>query len=255
MKKITFVLKDTVWKESYPPITPEPSISIIPEWYKNGETFISKTDASLNIRSEEDKAAGLKTCVPFLDAITSGYLILSWYSVEITKNFLGDIQWRYVEKDKYGIWQEINVSHSLFEERPGSIGYTMPRPKGFAKNHMAWAGIWGIQTPKGWSALITHPFNRHELPFLTLTGFVDSDRFAPSGNIPFYLEDGWTGIIEKGTPIAQVIPVKRKSWISFKSLESENPFYMWLIVKTRSINYGYYRINLWVKKKYESFKK
>jgi len=29
--------------------------------------------------------------------------------------------------------------------------------------------------PAGYSLLITHPFNRHDLPFVTLTGLVDAD--------------------------------------------------------------------------------
>lgn len=33
---------------------------------------------------------------------------------------------------------------------------------------------------------------------------------------PFFIKDGWAGIIEAGTPLAQLIPVKRDSWVSKK---------------------------------------
>ena len=38
--------------------------------------------------------------------------------------------------------------------------------------------FWTIETPPGYSMLITHPFNRPDLPFTTLTGLVDCDRYS-----------------------------------------------------------------------------
>jgi hypothetical protein len=45
-----------------------------------------------------------------------------------------------------------------------------------------------------------------------------------SGNIPFFIKEGFSGVIPKGTPIAQVIPFKRESWTS-KCLASDRKAY------------------------------
>jgi hypothetical protein len=73
--------------------------------------------------------------------------------------------------------------------------------------------------PKGWSALITSPNNRFDLPFRATTGIVDSDLFygmsaGQGGNYPFYLNKGFEGIIPVGTPMYQIIPFKRENWKS-----------------------------------------
>ena len=37
--------------------------------------------------------------------------------------------------------------------------------------------LWTIEAPEGYSVLFTHPVNRFDLPFTTLTGMVDCDRY------------------------------------------------------------------------------
>jgi hypothetical protein len=68
--------------------------------------------------------------------------------------------------------------------------------------------------PAGYSLLITHPFNRHDLPFVTLTGLVDADSYIDNFiNFPAYWRDtAFSGVLPKGTPVAQCVPVKRDSW-------------------------------------------
>jgi hypothetical protein len=92
------------------------------------------------------------------------------------------------------------------------MGATMPRPYGFAPNHLVFAGMWGWKTPKGWSTLVTHPLNQVELPHYTVTAMVDTDEFSGASNIPFFIRAGWTGTIKAGTPFAQLIPIKRANW-------------------------------------------
>jgi hypothetical protein len=74
--------------------------------------------------------------------------------------------------------------------------------------------FWTIQAPEGYSLLFTHPANRFDLPFTTLTGLVDCDRYH---DVPINFPAHWhnqdfSGVLPKGTPVAQCIPVKRKSW-------------------------------------------
>ena len=42
--------------------------------------------------------------------------------------------------------------------------------------------FWTIEAPQGYSLLFTHPVNRTDLPFTTITGLVDSDSFSRQSN-------------------------------------------------------------------------
>ena len=64
---------------------------------------------------------------------------------------------------------------------------------------------------------ITHPSHRYDLPFTTINGFVDTDLYPNRLVLPFFIKDGFEGIIKEGTPIAQIIPIKRDNW---KSIEN-----------------------------------
>jgi hypothetical protein len=45
-----------------------------------------------------------------------------------------------------------------------------------------------------------------------MAGIVDSDKYHGAGNIPFFLKEEFEGLIPKGTPYAQIIPIKRAEW-------------------------------------------
>jgi hypothetical protein len=106
------------------------------------------------------------------------------------------------------------------------------------------------QTPPGYSSLITHPLNRHDLPFITLSGLVDTDMTMARGNLPFFLKEGFEGVIPAGTPMFQIIPFKRENWQmeedkSIMKIGLENEFL------TKKSVYGWYKNNKWNKKLYE----
>ena len=61
---------------------------------------------------------------------------------------------------------------------------------------------------------MTHPINRDDLPFRTLTGLVDADRYCDVFvHFPARWQDPqFKGTLAKGTPVAQCLPVKREIW-------------------------------------------
>lgn len=234
--------------KSFP--TPISANDDIPKWWLDGESFLNKNDYSAIVKNKEDRIAGMKGCMPFLDAVSSGYLIRLWRSVEISWEN-DSLVIKQVVKDKNGIWVEDDFEdpYKCIGVRNGDLGHTMPRPAGYHFSHLAWACPWGMRTPKNWSVIITHPMNRYELPFITLSGIVETDKFSANGNLPFFIKNGWSGVIEAGTPIAQVIPVKRSSWLSTNrfGLSKKTTYFA---NAARSVNYGYYRSKMWIKKKY-----
>jgi hypothetical protein len=174
---------------------PVPTKTKIPEWYKNSEsTYISP---------ENEVTAGLKKCAPYLDTLVSGYVLVTPFDIFVKEKSDGfvDVSWNGPED--YG---------DFIAERPKESGALMPRPAGHYPNHMVWAGNWGVNTPRGWSALMTHPLNRFDLPFTTTSGIIDSDKYSASGNLPFFIKEGFQGVIPAGTPFLQIIPIKRSSW-------------------------------------------
>jgi hypothetical protein len=185
---------------------PKPAAKSIPGWYKDmavhmdGEktTGLSKTT---NVVSN----LTLKGCSPFLDALTSGYMFELPFDIEFRRNEEGMINIRWATNVNY-------IGSHGPDQAPG-----LPGPVGGSESLLKWRPGWRIITPKGYSALFTHPLNRHDLPFRTFSGVVDTDMYELGVEFPFQLlntieEDIF--ILKKGTPICQVIPFKREDWKS-----------------------------------------
>jgi hypothetical protein len=211
--------------------TPKPTKQTIPQWYKHAESTFTEKDGS--------ETAGLKKCMPYVDAMMSGYVLTVPVDIHVTKNKKGGIELAYDE----------TVLGQFIHERPAALGRTMPRPPGFAPNHLAYKSHWGWSVPKGFSVLVTHPFNRVELPFHTVTALMDSDEFFASGNIPFFIREDFEGVIEAGTPIAQLLPVKREDW---KMIENDQSLFgkaSYHSKVARDPRFGYKKV-MWHRKEY-----
>jgi hypothetical protein len=69
---------------------------------------------------------------------------------------------------------------------------------------------WTIRTARGRSCLFLPPLNRPNPLFHCVAGIVDTDRCASPVHLPFFATgpDG-VHVIERGTPLVQVIPFRR----------------------------------------------
>jgi hypothetical protein len=139
-----------------------------------------------------------------MDTMIAGYALTIPVDIYVTKDDQGHPRFTWNGPDKLG---------GFIAERPKELGETMPRPPGHYPNHLAFSGFWGWKTPRGWSTLVTQPLNRHDLPFTITNGIIDSDKFNAAGNVPFFLKEDFEGVIPAGTPYAQIIPIKRSSWM------------------------------------------
>ncbi len=240
-------MNDFALKSIDPPV---PSKSLIPNWYKAGEIAVSAEDRKVASLNDKNIIGGMKSCIPFLDAMVSGYSLCLWEDLYVSTTDKVE-EFYSVEKNPYTNKYQRKQGESLLmiEERIGESGHTIPRPSGYCRNHMVFKGQWGIRMPKKWSLLVTHPLNRFDLPFITTSGIIDSDEWWTGGNIPFFFQKDFEGVITKGTPIAQIIPVKRSSWVSYVS-ELSVPRTKYMSDKVRSVPIGWYKNNVWVKKDY-----
>lgn len=175
---------------------PVPAIKMVPEWYKVMET--SYAEDKKNVREVHIKQT-IKRCMPVFDAITAGYILKLYTDLTIDRTDDGlKFEWSFDTKDTI-TW---HPAYQLLNYR------NLDLPQGAPKL----GNPWGIKTPKGYSCLFIPPVHRPSCGIRILEGFVDTDKYENSVQFPFLVDDGFTGTIPAGTPIAQVIPFKRDSF-------------------------------------------
>jgi hypothetical protein len=170
---------------------PKPAKNFIPDWWK-------EEDLSLNNQNEVFDNLSFKACVPFLDSLTNGYMA---YTSQ-------DIVVKIENKSPFMFWPTSPTPIVVRDKKEN-----LPVPIGHHETHFAWNLHYGFEIPKGYSILVTHPLNRFDLPFTSVSGIVD-DSVPWAGKFTFWLKKDFEGVIPKGTPIAQIIPFKRDSWKS-----------------------------------------
>ena len=188
-KKIKFCPIDKEMKKVWP--HPKPANHFMAEEYKKLERH----------KKGNLHAPTIKTCMPFLDAMTAGYII------PFDQDYIIDP----TEK-------EFSVTPANKEEN--DIGYhdKVQVPKEWHNKTGEYAGKfinkWLITTPPGYSCLFTQPMNRFgEDRFLLINGVVDTDTYINTINFPFILlKRDKQFLLKKGEPMVQVIPFKRESW-------------------------------------------
>jgi hypothetical protein len=236
-KKIIFKENSKVSK--YIVDIPKPATNSVPKWYKEQKLFSNGTNDYMKGKSARSEGT-YKLCVPLVDAITAGYMFTTTADIVVTNisdsGYTPFIEWQ-IE------WTPVDLQKEL------SLG-NFPIPENHNPTPFRWHSEWQVVTPKGYSLWITHPANRYDLPFTTLTGFVDTDVHPNKILFPFFIKDGFEGIIPEGTPIAQAIPIKRDSWLSERqSFDLDSEFYNKNIMKINFVRS--YKNKFWSKKEYK----
>jgi hypothetical protein len=217
------------------PNTIVPAKNHIPNWYKKIPQF--KNNTFFSFKGGVEKT--VKTCFPFLDTLTTGYMIVLPYDIYIKKD----------ENNNPAIVVPLAIPQGP-RIRP-NVAHENLIPFKHYPFEFTWNHYVSYTFPKGYSFLLTHPLNRHDLPFTTLSGIVDGGiKMDPNGNIPFYLKENFEGIIEQGTPIAQLIPFRQENWKSIKTegLAMEGKLHD---LMAQSVFKGWYKNNFWKQKKYD----
>jgi hypothetical protein len=217
-----------VLKEDYP----IPTKLNIPEWYKKLEHSITNVT--------------IKGCMPFLDTITSGYLLKMPQDFNVRHNIENKNEKDEIFKDSFQTFglhdyslrlhaRSINLNsgfdiHSL-KQVEGSPFIEKNKNLPFYKI----LNPWKIKTPKGYSCLFVPPLNNADDRFSIIPGIVDTDTFPNEINFPIIINGDkypmLETIIKKGTPYVQIIPFKRDSWKMIvksrkqKEIENSRLFY------------------------------
>ncbi len=171
---------------------PAPAKSAMPDWFRKLPP-VDKTHVHAN-----NNGLTVKRCMPFLDALTTGWILPLAATVRLEIKDGGrtvDAGW---DLDR------VMVSNHAMHQIAGNP--FEPRPP--CKFH----NYWTIVTPPGWSTLFVSPLNRPSGVFECIAGIVDTDTYHSLINFPFIATapDG-VYTIERGTPLVQVIPFRRES--------------------------------------------
>jgi hypothetical protein len=211
-------------KEDYP----IPAKFNIPDWYKKLEHILGNFS--------------VKGCMPFLDTLTSGYLLKIPTDLHIRHNVKNDkgendsfqtfsltLEQNIIKKNFLNLNSTVDVHH---------INQLKGSPYIDKNKHLPFYKIlnpWKIKTPKGYSCLFVPPLNNSDDRFSIIPGIVDTDTFPNEINFPIVINGDKYPIlettIEKGTPYVQIIPFKRDSWKmklssrSKKEIQNSKVFY------------------------------
>jgi hypothetical protein len=218
--------------EVYPNII-TPAKNNIPEWYKKIPRW--RNDEVFNINTGFERT--IKQCIPFLDCFTTGYVIVLPQDLYVKDN----------EGQPFLTW----VNAEFPPDWRSEVADLNLVPAGHYPIEYTWKASASFVVPVGYSMLLTHPLNRHDLPFTTLSGIVDGGFVSNSkGNIPFYIKKGFEGLIPQGTPIAQLIPFYQQNWSS-KIINGLVEIGEKNLKKSTSVIVGWYKNTFWTRKKYD----
>jgi hypothetical protein len=202
-------------KEDYP----TPIKLNIPEWYKKlDHTILNKT---------------VKGCMPFLDTLTSGYLLRTTQDFHVRHNVNNKNEKEEEFKDSFQTFGLHDMSQLLSAKyvnlNSGQDVHSLRQVEGSPfieknKNLPFYKLInpWKIKTPKGYSCLFVPPLNNSDDRFSIIPGIVDTDTFPNEINFPIIINGDKYPVLEttikKGTPYVQIIPFKRDFWkMTFRS--------------------------------------
>lgn len=226
--EIEFICENVDWD-----VIPKPFASrkYIPEWFRKLSPKINREDKLEN--------STIKRCPPFLDAMTTGWIIPLCADIQIeTNDDASGLTW------KHNFYKPVIESHT-HEQVKGNP--EEPKPP------MKFLNYWMVKVPKGYSVLFIPPLNRPDPRFECIAGYVDCDQYFEYINFPFFFKQpNFTGIIEAGTPLVQVIPVKRKASISKSNIRvfTEDELALRALTRRRRQSHeSYYRDNLWQRNK------
>ena len=176
---------------------PYPARKFLPEWYKKLPQKINKENKLEN--------STIKRCAPFQDAMNAGWIIPLAADVEIITN-----------SDASGVTYKSMFHKNIIENHnekqlnpPDGPSHPMvPKPP------MKFLNYWYIKIPRGYSALFVSPLNRADPRFSCMAGLVDDGYMGTEAleyiNFPFSFNiPNYTGIIKAGTPLVQMILLKR----------------------------------------------
>lgn len=211
---------------------PYPSKKLIPDWFK---ALPPKLNNGLS-------SSTVKRCPPFLDAMSIGWIIPLAGDVEFTTNETASSV-----NYKWSFYKPLIENHSFNQITTDKV----PNPL-LPKPPIKFLNYWMIKVPKGYSVLFVPPLNRPDPRFTCMSGLVDCDGYFEYINFPFtFNQPNYYGVIEAGTPLIQVIPIKRNTLLknqTIRKMQTSEYNEHELTKRKLKSHASHYRDTIWEKK-------
>ena len=236
VNEIGFVALDKYAFEVCP--KPFPASQAIPQWWKDASPYAKgpqNPDGKKIIVENRESNASFKKCTPMLDMFSSGYIVPLWADVQVrVKDGFPFITWR--------------VSKNIFDLHNGQ---EVEIPNGYQSTQFKFLNQWTPKLPKGFSALIISCPGYLNTPFRAMQAIIDYDKTTHPLSPPMFLKEGFEGIVEKGTPMFQIIPFKRNNWTSKFSFLEDGQADINIDRDLKATIVNNYIKNVWQKKSYK----
>jgi len=226
-EKVEFLCPEE-WAEAYP--APVPAASVKPEWLTNLQDSPDDREPSM--------PGTVARCMSFMQAMNLGYIFRCPVDIgyrPVDGGYGLDFGWGPDDEAFIEPFDALSIGGDDFPIEPKILKFVHK---------------WVIKTPPGYSCLITHPMNRPDPRFRAFSGVVATDEYPNYAHVPFV----WTGdvdekgVIERGTPIAQIIPYKRDRIIGeavVRNQTEEEKMELEQAVRRIQAANGYYQKEVW----------
>lgn len=166
---------------------PRPAHNFIPDWY---------SEADLHPSEDTPLQKSIRACMPAMEALTFGWIIPVPLNISIVQEENGArVEWADTKFEAMENHPKAQVGGERFPHNGEVLKFNLP---------------YILRTPEGVSTLFMPPLNRVETRFRPFSGIVDTDEYVNEVNIPsLMLDTEWSGVVEAGTPLVQVVPFKR----------------------------------------------
>jgi hypothetical protein len=241
MKIIDFI-SNRPWLTKESKSKPVPISKSMPQWYKEADRFAKMPNGEYWVGPDKGKIPTWKACPAILDILTTGYSLVTPCDIEFFLDDAGQIDVK-IEDPMYKDFATRRTPMPQFRH-----------PEGYYNYHFAWMPDWAVKVPDGYSVLYVAPFNRYDLPIMTVSGIIDNDKVNLPGSFPFFVQKGWTGVLPVGTPYAQLLPFLREDWKSEITIPTSSQMMNHNIENSKKYRVpdgGVYQKEVWTKRLYE----
>lgn len=214
---------------------PKPASKALPEWYKSQSGTLGEFGGTI------------KRCMPVFDVMTAGYILSLPCDIYVDATNPAKLFY-FIPPESME-----NLSEDMFYEHLPQQVSSYPRNENvYHKDILRINPFYAVGTKKGYSCLFVQPFHQDPTPLQLFAALVDTDNFKSHGFYSFYVEAGFRGIIKQGTPLVQVIPIKRETFVSkIVPFEKAKTLLKNQSAKLRSTFTGGYKNKFRVLKKYK----
>jgi hypothetical protein len=191
---------------------PKPAKNFIPDWWKLIPSYSKLNNMQESVVAQNTTA---RQCPSFVDYFSQGYIVPMWADTTLKYNEVSkEWNWRCGSQDsKFKI--EVHPNSQFIDYAPASF-------RGSASSFVfKLVSPWQIRTPKGYSVMSVPVFFHFNNDISAMPGVTDTDYFHVVNQQVLYHGNGREVFIPRGTPLVQIIPFERKSYVIETSEYSE----------------------------------